>query len=689
MRKNSDTIVKKRRFKMKKLKGLYKKVYSYVIINRLFLSYVLIAFLGCICLKTYTVGNGLGIRSFVVEFGLVLILGSFGYLFKPKNQYKYFLSIICFFTVLCVINSIYYTFYSSFASFGELATVPQLETVTGSIFEQFKIMDLVYLIMPLIFRYIHTKLKSSSYYDYISKVEKGASMFIKTLMLGLILIAVRFVFATQADYDSITKQWNRSSVVNRFGIIFYQGNDLFQTLRPKLSSLFGYEDAIKLFDDYYNTYKKEEPKNKYTGVLEGMNVVFVHMESMQRFLMDQKFNAGELTPNLNKLANEGLLFNNFYPQVSTGTSSDTEFTLLSSLMPSSNGIVFVSYFDRDYMTIPKLLQKKGYYTFSMHGNASTMWNRNKAHISLGYQELFFEDKFNFTEDDVINLGINDKVFFDQAIPIIENVEATYENYMGTVITLSNHSPFTFLEKYGEFDLSTTIEKKDEKTGKIIKEDVNYLEGTPVGNYFHSVHYADEALGEFIAAIKNSDYFNNTVFVFYGDHEGKLSKTNMNYLYNYDPITKEVREEDDPFYVSYDSFDHQLNKKTPLIIWTKNKNIQNKLPKQVNNVMGMYDVLPTMGNLLGFYNPYALGNDIFTIKDKNTVVFPNGNFLTNEMYYNNSTGEYKIIKEGIVIEEDYIKNHLKYVDDNLGVSNSIIVYNLLSEENLKTKKGMKK
>ena len=37
------------------------------------------------------------------------------------------------------------------------------------------------------------------------------------------------------------------------------------------------------------------------------------------------------------------------------------------------------------------------------------------------------------------------------MPILENVEKTYENYMGTIITLSNHSPFNDLEKYDEFD----------------------------------------------------------------------------------------------------------------------------------------------------------------------------------------------------------------------------------------------
>ena len=48
-----------------------------------------------------------------------------------------------------------------------------------------------------------------------------------------------------------------------------------------------------------------------------------------------------------------------------------------------------------------------------------------------------------------------------------------------------------------------------------------------------------------------------------------------------------------------------------------------------------------------------------------------------MYYNNSTGDYKIINENTVIDENYITERKKYVENLLDVSNSIIVYNLLN------------
>ena len=185
----------------------------------------------------------------------------------------------------------------------------------------------------------------------------------------------------------------------------------------------------------------------------------------------------------------------------------------------------------------------------------------------------------------------------------------------------------------------------------------------------SAHYADAALGEFIEYINNSEYFNNTVFVLYGDHDAKLSLSQKNYLYNYDYKTGELKDENDPTYKEYDYYDHELNKNTPLIIWTKNKELRNKLNGKFDYVMGMYDVMPTLGNMLGIKNDFALGNDIFNIKNNNVVVYPNGNFTTNLVYYNSSKGDTKIIKDGAEIKSDYISGLIEKTENILEVSNA--------------------
>ena len=645
--------------------------------NRLFLSYVLIALLGCILIRTFTVGHGLDYKPIIVDLALILIIGSFGYLIKPKKQFRYFFTWIIIFNVINCINSIYYTFYTSFASVGLIASISQVGEVTDSLFNELRLVDFIYILLPILFYYIHHILSKENYYNYIAKIEKGKKMCVSAILVGVILLACTLVTLTSTDYSRLAKQWNRESLVERFGIILYQGNDIVQSLYPKINSLFGYDEALRKFKDFYAQKELEEKQsNEYTGLLEGMNVIFVHMESMQDFLMDLEFNGQAVTPTVRKLASEGMYFSHFYPQISVGTSSDTEFTLNTSLMPANSGTVFVSYYNREYVSIPKLLKEKGYHTFSMHGNKADMWNRSKMHPQLGYDDMYFQTSFKVTEENTVGLGINDYAFFEQAMPILRKIENENQKYMGTIITLSNHSPFNDVEKYGEFDLAYKKTVTNEETGEQTEEVDDYLKDTKMGNYIRSAHYADLALGEFVNYINNDELFNNTIFIFYGDHEAKLARSEFNYLYNYDPETGQVKEEGDEGYYNYDYYASELNKNTPLIFWTKNQKIAKKIREEVTYNMGMYDILPTLGNMMNFSSKYALGHDIFSIKDDNIVIFPNGNFLTNKVYYNNSTGLYLPLQNNMELESGYIEKYQQYTEEYLDISNNIIVHNLI-------------
>ena len=663
----------KKKFNMylKKVKLLFTK---YVYTNRLFLTYLFLTLCGSIILRNFTIAAEFSFKPLFTDLGLILIIGALGYFIKPKNQFKYFFTWIIIFTLMEVVNSVYYTFYASFASFSELATLGQAETVTDSIIAQLRLIDFIYILQPIIFYNLHNSLRYSSYYNLLNKVEKGKVMVTFTLLAGLVCLSYSLFTATRTDYSRLSKQWNRNYVVERFGIIMYQFNDIFQTIKPKISSLFGYEEAKQLFDEYFLNREKYDNENRYTGILEGYNIVYVHMESMQNFLMNLKFNGKEVTPNLNDLARDGMFFSNFYPQVSTGTSSDAEYMMLTGLLPASSGTVFVNYSDNVFNTIATNLTEKGYYTFSMHGNYASMWNRSNVHPKLGYQAMYYRDTFTFNEEsDVVGLGINDKMFFNQAVEKLKIIESTYENYFGTIITLSNHSPFAPNEAF-------TLDINDYYTNEFGEQTSScYLCNRDIGKYIVSSHYADEALGEFLNYIKNSDNFNNTVFVFYGDHDAKMSYRDMNYLYNYDYLTGEIKSSDDKTFREYDAYDHALNKKTPLILWSKNKELAKKLTGEVDTIMGMYDAIPTLYNMLDIETSYVLGHDIFNIKDENIVVYPNGNYLTDKVFYNNSTGEYKILKEGIILESDYVSERLEYAELTLDVGNAIVMYDLFNDK----------
>ena len=341
-------------------------------------------------------------------------------------------------------------------------------------------------------------------------------------------------------------------------------------------------------------------------------------------------------------------------------------------MPANSGTVFVSYWDREYVTIPKLLKEKGYYTFSMHGNNGSMWNRNVVHPQLGYDK-FFNYKTDFKIDEVIGLGLSDKSFFRQSVPKIKKINETKQNFYGTVIMLSNHTPWSKnLDLLPEYDVDYKYEKVNETTGEKEIVSAPYMEGTKMGNYFKFSHYADEAIGEFIDGLDEAGVLDDTVIVIYGDHDAKLKKSEFDRFYNYDPYTDSIKDKSDPTYVDVDFYQYELNRKVPLIIWSKDK----KLEKEVTKVMGMYDVLPTLGNMFDFTSPYALGHDIFSVDD-NIVVFPDGNWLTNKMYYNSQKEEGKPLTDEPV-SVDYINEKNAYTQELLSVSDSIIVYDLIKK-----------
>ena len=104
-------------------------------------------------------------------------------------------------------------------------------------------------------------------------------------------------------------------------------------------------------------------------------------------------------------------------------------------------------------------------------------------------------------------------------------------------------------------------------------------------------------------------------------------------------------------------------------------------------MGMYDLLPTLSNMFNFKYKYAVGNDIFSNNEK-IVVFPNGNFLTNKVYYNSLKGDY-ISTSDEPIDENYIERLKKYSERRLNISNNIIFYDLIKKEKLNLKKELKK
>lgn len=672
-----DKIKKKKTQLVQQVKRMKeeKVIQNYFKNNSLFVVFVCMCVLNSTCLRFFTMHtfeNYLAIKPIMSDVAIVVMIGSFSYLFKNKKRYTYLLVWAIIFTACCMINSIYYTFYTSFASFSMLSLTQFIAPVGDAVVENvLQLKDLFYLIPLFAFIfYYHYLVKKGKYQKYTKPVRK--TKWTHTFAGGAIIMIAFIISLSGLEVGRFIKQWNREYIVMRFGIYLYQGNDLVKSVQPKISAMFGYDKAKKEFEEYFKDKSEtQDYTNKYTNILEGRNVIVIHAESLQDVALNRTFNGQEVTPNLNRLIKEGLFFSNFYSQVSVGTSSDTELTFTTSLMPTQNGTAFVSYFDRYYQSIPKMMKEKGYYTFSMHANNADFWNRRTMHESLGYNKFYSKETYEVNSDNLIGLGLSDKSFFAQSIEKLKTIKNDHEKYYGLLISLTNHTPFSETDKYGEFDVD--IKETVTLEGGTTKEVSHpYLEGTKLGNYFKSVHYADAALGEFFTKLDEEGLLDNTVVVLYGDHDARLPRSDYVKMLNYDTTTDSVKDKNNSTYQEFNNYHYELNRKVPLLIWSKDQVVQG----QVDSIMGMYDVLPTLGNMLGFYDRYALGHDIFEQGDDNIVVFPNGNWLTSKVYYNSQKGEYMSLKDE-VISDDYIQKNSTYTEKLLDVSNNIIVFDLLN------------
>ena len=332
--------------------------------------------------------------------------------------------------------------------------------------------------------------------------------------------------------------------------------------------------------------------------------------------------------------------------------------------------------------MPNYLRQKGYYTASMHANNGSFWNRNVMHETLGYDKLYAKDTYDYSDETtILGMGLSDKEFFKQSLEKIKKIDEENEKFYVTLITLTNHTPWDEGDKYGDYTVDYKTTTTDEE-GNIIETTMPYMEETELGDYFKAVHYADSAIGEFMNALDENGLLDDTVVVIYGDHDAKISKKEYRYFYNYDFETGDLYDKDDERYTEVDYYNYELNRKVPFVIWTKESKGNTLLNKEITGIAGMYDAMPTLANMLNFDYKYGLGHDLLSVKD-NIVVFPNGNWVTDKMYYNAQKEEYLLLKNSVV-NEDEIENNKTYANKILEVSDATIVYDLQNEDKYEEK-----
>jgi phosphoglycerol transferase MdoB-like AlkP superfamily enzyme len=283
-----------------------------------------------------------------------------------------------------------------------------------------------------------------------------------------------------------------------------------------------------------------------------MNVVVVLMESMSANLLDIKENGREITPFLHELIGKSYYFNNFY-----SAGNHTNHGVMATLF----GVPAM--FDRNIMKnvdiplcsgLPNELQADGYRTMFFMSHESQYDNMNAFLRENGVSEIYAQE--NYPADKRVNsFGVPDDYLLGYAFDKMNEEAAENKPFQATVLTISNHPPYIVPERF-----------------KAISTEPQY----------QIVAYADDAIRQFMAKAAKQKWYNNTVFVFLGDHGKNVGSNSYELPLSYNHI--------------------------PLIIYSP---AFKDAPRKLEQLGGQIDVFPTLMGLLNrSYVNNTLGVDLF-------------------------------------------------------------------------------
>jgi len=231
---------------------------------------------------------------------------------------------------------------------------------------------------------------------------------------------------------------------------------------------------------------------EYAGQPQLLNVVLIVEESLGADFVGAYGDSRGLTPNLDRLAGESVLFTNVY---ATGTRTVRGLEAISASFPPIPGESIVKRpHNENLFNWSTVMREKGYAPSFIYGGFGTFDNMNYFFGHNGYKVL---DRTDMDTPKFSNIwGVSDEDLFRNAIRHCDQQHQRGERIFSLVMTTSNHKPFTFPEGIPGIPAAGG--------------------GRPAG-----VRYADYALGRFFEEAKGHPWFHDTVFVIVGDHGARV------------------------------------------------------------------------------------------------------------------------------------------------------------------------
>ena len=372
--------------------------------------------------------------------------------------------------------------------------------------------------------------------------------------------------------------------------------------------------------------EKGSKQNKYTGMFEGKNLIFIVAESFNEIAVSE-----ELTPTLYKLVHEGFDFQNFYTSNNLSTIGG-EFQALTGLY-ADNTILSSWRGGKAYYPygLGNVFKDLGYNTFAYHNNSAYYQDRNVYLKTQGFDN--FKGCYNGLE----------KVINCEQWPQsdVEMIEGTISDY------INSDKPFMtyYMTVSGHFYYSYSGNAMASKNNDLV-DNLDYPE--EVKGYLATQMELDRALELMINKLEEASKLDDTVIVLLADHY--------------------------PYGLPIDYINILSDYKRDSLIEANSNNLiiyNSKMKSEKIDKVGMsIDVIPTVYNLFGieYDSRLIMGKDILSTSE-GIAIFKDKSWITNKGIYYASSGKFEAKVDDI--SDDYVDTINSIVSNRVAISRMIV------------------
>ena len=546
----------------------------------------------------------------------LLFIGLALYIKRTKLFYSLAFGIYLLLFIWLISNSIYYREFTDFVTVNTMLASSKVSAGLGAAaLELFRPWDVIYILdFPILAFFFFKKWIRMDNRPF----NKRASFAVTSL--SAMLFSANLFLAEIDRPELLTRGFSNYYVVRALGLPAFLGYSANQTYAANKERSKASEADLKPVEEYIQQHYAK-PNPEYFGMAKGRNVIYIHLESFQQFLIDYKLKVDdkeyEVTPFLNSLyhSKETFAFSNVFNQVKAGKTSDAETMIETGLFGLNQGSFMVNYGGTNtQQAAPFILSKNGYNSSAVfHGNAGSFWNRNTAYKQWGYN--YFFDASYFTKQNSSNsfqYGLNDKYMLKDSIKYLERLQ---QPFYTKFITFSNHYPYT--TSLSGDDLGFPLAKTQDET---------------INGYFATANYLDSSIKAFFDYLKESGLYKNSIIVLYGDHYGISNSRNPALA----PLLGKNSE-------TWSSYDNAMLQRVPYMVVIPGMDKGGI----INTYGGEIDMLPTLEHLLGIESNKFLqvGQDMLSPEHDQIVAFRSANYFVTPEYtsysgrtYYTKTGE---------------------------------------------------